>query len=94
LLNYTVCNNNCDDITFYQEKCVVLSTINKDWLTKKTSRFYNQPYKEITCKTITIDKLIEQFGMHDLIKIDVEGGEYKCITSLTQKVDALFEMGE
>jgi FkbM family methyltransferase len=86
LLNYVVCNNNGNDITFYQANCDVLSTINKDWLTNDTSRFYNHSYTEITCKTITIDKLIEQYGLPDLIKIDVEGGEYECIISLTQKV--------
>ena len=85
LLNYAVCNNNCNDITFYHANCDVLSTINKDWLTTDTSRFYNHPYTEMNCKTITIDKLIEQYGLPDLIKIDVEGGEYECITSLTQK---------
>ena len=89
LLNYAVCNNNCHDITFYQANCDTLSTINKGWLTNNTSRFYNYPYKEITCKTITIDKLIEQYGLPDLIKIDVEGGEYECIASLTQKVKLL-----
>jgi hypothetical protein len=89
LLNYAVCNNNGNDITFYQADCDVYSTINKDWLTSETSRFYNQPYTEITCKTISIDKLIEQYGLPDLIKIDVEGGEYECIISLTQKVKLL-----
>ena len=89
LLNYAVCNNNGNDITFYQAKCHVLSTINKDWLTKDTSRFYNSSYQEIICKTITIDKLIEQYGLPELIKIDVEGGEYECICSLTQKVKLL-----
>jgi FkbM family methyltransferase len=86
LVNYAVCNNNGDDITFYQADSNVLSTINKGWLTNDTSRFYNYPYTEITCKTITIDKLIEQYGLPDFIKIDVEGGEYECICSLTQKV--------
>ena len=86
LLNYDVCNNNGNDITFYHADCNVLSTINKEWLTAETSRFHNQPYREIVCKTITIDTLIEQYGMPELIKIDVEGGEYECIRSLTQKV--------
>lgn len=89
LLNYAVCNNNCNDITFYQADCDTLSTINKEWLTAETSRFYNCRYKEITCKTITIDRLIQQYGLPDLIKIDVEGGEYDCICSLTQKVKLL-----
>jgi len=89
LLNYAVCDNNGNDITFYQAEVDTLSTINKEWLTKKTSRFYNHPYTEITCKTISIDKLIEHYGLPDLIKIDVEGGEYECIVSLTQKVKLL-----
>lgn len=89
LLNYAACNNNCNDITFYQAESDTLSTINKEWLTKENSRFYNHPYKEITCKTITLDKLIQQYGLPELIKIDVEGGEYECISSLTQKVKSL-----
>jgi len=89
LLNYAVCNNNGNDIDFYQAECDVLSTINIEWLTDSNSRFYNHPYTKITCKTITIDKLIEQYGVPDLIKIDVEGGEYECVTSLSQKVKLL-----
>ena len=89
LLNYAVCNNEGKDITFYQAESDTLSTINKDWLADGKSRFYNYPYKEIVCKTITIDKLIEQYGVPDLIKIDVEGGEYECVRSLSQKVKLL-----
>ena len=32
-LNFAVCNNESENITFYQANCNVLSTINKDWLT-------------------------------------------------------------
>ena len=89
LVNYAICNNNGNDITFYQARDDVLSTINKDWLVNESSRFYNHPYREIICKTNTIDNLIQQYGVPDLIKIDVEGGEYQCILSLTQKVKLL-----
>lgn len=89
LLNYAICNNNNHDITFYHAKSDVLSTLNREWLTNKESRFYNTPYTEITCKTMTIDRLIQIYGKPDLIKIDVEGGEYDCISSLSQKVDVL-----
>ena len=89
LLNYAVCNNNCNDITFYHADCDTISTTNKDWLVNENSRFYNFAYKEIKCKTITIDKLIEKYGTPNLIKIDVEGGEFDCISSLTKKVDLL-----
>jgi hypothetical protein len=40
-------------------------------------------------KTITLDKLIEQYGIPELIKIDVESAEYYCIKSLTTKVNKL-----
>jgi FkbM family methyltransferase len=88
-LNYAVCNNNCNDILFYEAQNDTLSTINKEWLTSSSSRFFNTPYKEIVCKTITIDKLINEYGKPDLIKIDVECGEFECISSLSQKVNLL-----
>ena len=88
-LNYAVCNNNGEDITFYDSVANTLSTMNKEWLTSPSSRFHNTGYSVIKCKTITIDKLIETYGMPELIKVDVEGGEYDCISSLTQKVKNL-----
>lgn len=89
-VNYAACDNNNEDITFYHStEMNTVSTINKDWLTSTNSRFNNKMYKEITCKTITIDNLIDMYGLPDLIKIDVEGGEYECIKSLTQKVNTL-----
>lgn len=89
LLNFAVCNNDGKDITFYHADADVLSTINKEWLTSESSRFHNYTFTEIVCKTITIDQLIAEHGKPELIKIDVEGGEYECISSLTQKVDVL-----
>ena len=89
-LNYAVCNSNDEYITFYNCNADTLSTINKDWLDSDISRFYNQfKYDVIKCKPITIDKLIELYGIPELIKIDVEGGEFECISSLTQKVNNL-----
>ena len=88
-LNYAVCNNNCEDVIFYDCSCHFLSTLNVDWLSSEKSRFYGEKYTEIKVPSITIDKLIESYGMPELVKIDVEGGEDKCITSLTQKVPQL-----
>jgi len=90
LLNFAACNNDGKDIVFYHSHADTISTINKDWLTSEKSRFCNYTgYQQIVCKTITLDKLIEMYGVPDLIKIDVENGEYECITSLTQKVPCL-----
>jgi FkbM family methyltransferase len=87
-LNYAVCNSDDEYITFYNSVADTLSTINKEWHVSEKSRFYNQfTYQEIKCKTIKLDALIQQYGVPELIKIDVEGGEFECISSLTQKVN-------
>jgi FkbM family methyltransferase len=88
-LNYAVCNSEKEFIDFYNCQCDTLSTLNKDWLTSEKSRFYKYNYNIITCKTITLDKLIHLYGIPELIKIDVEGGEFDCISSLTIKVNNL-----
>lgn len=87
-LNYAVCNSDKEFIEFYNCSADTLSTINKDWLDSEKSRFYKKfDYNIITCKPITIDKLIQEYGTPELIKIDVEGGEFECLSSLTQKVN-------
>ena len=87
-LRYAVCNSDKEFIEFYNCSADTLSTINKDWLDSEKSRFYKQfNYNVINCKTITIDKLIQEYGTPELIKIDVEGGEFECLSSLTQKVN-------
>ena len=89
-LNYAVCNNLNNPIKFYDSNSDTLSTLNKDWLSNSKSRFCNHDtYNEITVNTITIDNLIQMYGIPDLIKIDVEGGEYECIKSLSQKTPLL-----
>jgi FkbM family methyltransferase len=89
-LNYAVCNSEEEFIEFYNCTADTLSTINKNWLDSENSRFYKQfNYNIIKCKTITIDKLIQIYGIPELIKIDVEGGEFECLLSLTKKVNNL-----
>jgi hypothetical protein len=89
-LNYAVCDNNNEPTTFCNCNTDTVSTLNKEWLTDSKSRFCNiDRFEEITVNTITIDKMISIYGEPDLIKIDVEGGEYECIKSLTKKVDNL-----
>lgn len=91
-LNYAVCNNNCEDVKFYN--CLAasgVSSLNKEWLANPKSRFHYlyRAQVEIICKSTTLDKLIELYGKPDLIKIDVEGSEYECIASLNTKNDLL-----
>jgi len=85
-LKYAVCDCSGESVTFFDCEADTLSTLHKEWLTDPSSRFCGVKYKEIQCKTITLDALITRYGMPDLIKIDVEGGEFDCIRSLTKKV--------
>jgi FkbM family methyltransferase len=89
-LNYAVCNSDENFINFYESHIDTISTLNEDWLSSESSRFYNHTnYNTITCKTIKIDELINQYGIPELLKIDVEGGEYFCLSSLTQKINTI-----
>ena len=89
-LNYAVCNSQEEYVTFYDCIANTVSTINREWLDSENSRFYRQfSYNTIKCKPITIDKLIEIYGVPELIKIDVEGGEFETISSLTKKINNL-----
>jgi FkbM family methyltransferase len=76
-------------IEFYEAQNDVFSTTNKDWLCDPNNRFYGHPFKTINVQTLTLDELIDIYGIPDLIKIDTEGGEYNTIRSLTKKVDNL-----
>ena len=87
-LNYAVCDNDNKDVTFYISSEHTLSSLNKEWF-HENSRFNNTKYYPITCKSITIDKLIELYGIPDLIKVDVEGGEFQTISSLSVKTPLL-----
>jgi FkbM family methyltransferase len=89
-LNYAVCNSHEEFITFYDSNVDTISTINEDWLNSENSRFYKlTDYKKIQCKTIKLDNLIEKYGIPELIKIDVEGGEFEVVKSLSKKVNQI-----
>lgn len=87
-LNFAVCDFPEEFVKFYECESDVLSSIDEKWLNGEKSRF-KVNYKETFSRTITIDKLIEIYGIPDLIKIDVENAEYSCIKSLTQKCKQL-----
>jgi len=74
-----------ESVTFYEAKYDTISTTNSDWLVDPKSRFAGTPFHQISVATISLDALISKFGSPDLIKIDVEGGEYSALLSLTQK---------
>lgn len=91
-LHYAVTPGNSPFIQFYEcSTANTLSTLNKEWLSHPTSRFANfkNAIHEVTVPARTIDSLIKEYGMPDLIKVDVEGAEHIVLQSLTQKVPLL-----
>jgi FkbM family methyltransferase len=93
-LEYAVCNADTPFITFYKCEANTISTLDINWLTSNKSRFgdYREKFTTIQVKTITLDALIEKYGVPDVLKIDVEGAEEQVIRSLSKKVPIiLFE---
>lgn len=93
-LNYAVCKSKEEKydeefVDFHESTSHFLSTLNKDWIDSPNSRFNNHQKETIKVKRISLDNLINQYGTPDLLKIDVEGGEYHVISSLTTKVPLL-----
>ena len=85
------------ELDFYVEQydpLGVASTACKEWVTG--SRFTGIcSWSAIRMKTITLDSLIDQYGLPDHIKIDVEGYELEVLLGLTQVVDLIsFEWAE
>ena len=91
-LDYAVCNSKDPYITFYScQSDAQLSTLDINWLTSSNSRFGDNrgKFNEILVKTISLDALIEKYGIPDILKIDVEGAEEQVIHSLSKKVPIL-----
>ena len=86
-LNYAVTSSPEALIDFFECAANTISTLDEKWLNDPTSRFYKQyPYRKVQVRTITIDRLISEYGVPDILKVDVEGAENIVLKSLTQQV--------
>ena len=67
--------------TFNISNANTISTFSEDWI--KNSRFTNDYNwnNTVEVETITLDSIIELYGVPDYIKIDIEGYEYEVLTS-------------
>jgi FkbM family methyltransferase len=73
-----------EEKTFNISNADTISTFSEDWISN--SRFANQ-YRwdtEVKVQTTTIDQAIEEYGIPDFVKIDVEGYELEVISGLTK----------
>jgi FkbM family methyltransferase len=88
-INRAVSNSSLEYVTFYDSPAHTISTLDKDWLSDISSRFFGNSYNEIKVPSITLDELVQLYGVPDLLKIDVEGAENIVIKSLSKKVKQL-----
>lgn len=65
------------------------STTEISWLTDGISRVTGMDYRVVHATTCTMDWLVEQYGVPELVKIDVEGGEHRVIAGFSHKADRL-----
>lgn len=95
VLNKAASSESGKDITLYIHSKNSLSTVEKKW--KQRGRFsWRGVYadvgtwvKEVQVPTVTLDELIEEYGVPETIKVDVEEHELDVIRGLSAKVDHL-----
>jgi FkbM family methyltransferase len=61
-----------------------ISTLSDDWVTNSRFSDLNAWDLVLEIETITLDKAIDEYGVPDYIKIDIEGYEYEVLTSFTK----------
>jgi FkbM family methyltransferase len=94
LLHYVVSDGKEESVDFFIDPSQDgISTASQEFM--KNSRFSKGSkylrensaswFKVGKIKTITLDKMINEYGNPDLIKIDVEGYEHNVVSGLTQK---------
>lgn len=69
-----------------------ISSMSKQWIeaVKNSGRFSGYDWsKTIVVPVVTLDSLIQDFGLPDFIKIDVEGYEYEVVSGLSRNVKAI-----
>jgi FkbM family methyltransferase len=77
--------------------------LNLAWDTPASNSLFNnritnqRPTCAITVPGVTLHQLVEQFGMPDYLKVDIEGADHLCILSLTSETHPnflSFEVGD
>jgi FkbM family methyltransferase len=73
-----------------------INTINTEWQKKtRHNHFFQKTDRVVLTRATTLDKLIEAYGVPDLIKMDIEGAESRALKGLSQKAGTVtFEWGE
>lgn len=72
---------------FYISDFHTLSTFSKDWIQNSRFSYTSSWNLELEVETTTLEDVIDEYGIPDYIKIDIEGYEFEVLTSFTRLVD-------
>jgi hypothetical protein len=61
-----------------------ISTFSEDWINNSRFTDLYEWKREVEVETITIDDIIDEYGIPDYIKLDIEGYEYEVLTSFSK----------
>jgi FkbM family methyltransferase len=61
-----------------------VSTFSEDWINNSRFSLHTKWNYPTEVDTTTLDNIIDEYGVPDYVKIDVEGYEYEVLTSLTK----------
>lgn len=92
---FAACSDFSGVIPFYFSNTDTISTASIDWV--ENSRFSGKCYwKKYEVNSVTIDLLVEKYGIPDHIKVDVEGYELTALKGMTKKYskEICFEWAE
>ena len=94
VLNYAITNKSDQVIDFWESSYSVVSSSTRYWV--EEGRFAGKKkWTKTQAMTITLDDLIKQYGIPEIIKIDIEGGELSAIEGLNQPIPLIsFEFSE
>jgi FkbM family methyltransferase len=61
-----------------------ISTFSEDWINNSRFTDLYDWKREVEVETITMDDIIDEYGIPDYIKLDIEGYEYEVLTSFSK----------
>ena len=87
LLNRAISDQRRKEKFFSQFNGGTISTIDSEW---KSKNELDLPYDDsYLVDAVTLDDMIKKYGVPNLIKIDVEGAEYKVLKGLSHPIDVI-----
>jgi FkbM family methyltransferase len=83
------CDNNKK--TMYISKNSAISSFSNDWIESvKSNRYKDQEWRaEEIIEQVTLDSIVEKYGVPSFIKIDVEGYELEVLKGLNEEVSVI-----